>query len=64
MKKLYVGTQNDGIFIIDGPPSPAGDGSGLVEWGPNAVAKFYSNNREAQETAEKMVEAYNAAIGA
>lgn len=62
MQKLFIGTQNDGLFIIDGPPSPAGEGSGLVEWGPNAIAKFYKNDADTQAVAERIVAAFNATI--
>jgi hypothetical protein len=61
MKQLYVGTMNDAIFIIDGPPRPAGDPV-ISEHGPNVIAKMASNDREASTIAEKMVAAYNATL--
>lgn len=61
MKKLYIGTQNDGLFIIDAPPRPA-DGPIISEYGPNVIAKFYENDRATGELAEKIVAAYNATL--
>ncbi|TIM16229.1 MAG: hypothetical protein E5Y67_03280 [Mesorhizobium sp.] len=35
----FVGAQNDGLYIIDGPPSPAPyDGPIPREYGPNVIA--------------------------
>lgn len=61
MKQLYVGTMNDAVFIIDAPPSPAGDPI-ISEHGPNVIAKMAGNDREACAIADRMVAAYNATL--
>lgn len=62
MKKLYLGTQNDGLYIIDQPPSPAPCDYPNHDVGGNVFAKICGASREDQAIAERMVAAYNATL--
>lgn len=50
---LYVGTMNDGLFIIDKPPHPAPNDTGPHDWpnGPRVVAKLADNDARARADA-------------
>ncbi len=61
--KLYVATKNDGLFIIDKQPRTSNDDIADIP-GVNVIATMGSNDRRAQETANRMVEAYNTMFGA
>lgn len=69
-RMLYVGTMNDGLFIIDQPPHPApNDAPPHVDEKPaGVVAKMVENSREAGALAQlfaaspEMYEALNDAL--
>ncbi len=58
MRKLYVGAQNDGLFVIDREPSSAGAdipvGFGTQA---NVIAKMADNDSEARALAKKFAAA-------
>lgn len=58
MPKLYVGTQNDIIYIIDQPPRPSHDDMADIP-GVSIIAKMMASTPEAQRVAQAMVDAYN-----
>lgn len=61
LKKLYIGSMNDGIFIIDQPPRPSHDDGPGVPGGPtpNVIAKMTDNDKEAHRMAKMFVAAFN-----
>lgn len=61
MRKLYVATKNDGLFIIDQPPRMSNDDVTDIP-DVNVIAKITGNSAGHQEVAEKMVSAYNATL--
>lgn len=65
MRKWYVGTRNDAIFIIDQPPRPAPIDY-LTEGDPdtNVIANMGAGTREICDLADRIIEAHNAAIAA
>lgn len=62
MKRLYLATLNDGLFIIDQPPRPSHDTKADVP-DVNVIAKITGNSAGHQEVAERMVSAFNATLG-
>lgn len=57
-KQLYVGTQNDIIYIIDQPPRPSHDDKADVP-DISIIAKMLESTPAARRVAEEMVAAYN-----
>lgn len=55
---LWVGAQNDVIYLLDGRPCTSGD-CPPHEDGPNVVATMAGSTREDQALAEALVAAYN-----
>jgi hypothetical protein len=59
-KRLYLGAQNDELYIVDAKPSASDDD---VVYGDNPdvhfIARFYDNSRSGQELAQRVVDAYN-----
>lgn len=56
MKKWYLGAMNDGLFVIDQPPSPSTDYP-VHDAATNAIAQVPF---EAKQLAEKLIAAHNA----
>lgn len=61
-KRLYVGAQNDILYLVDEPPSPAGNDYPLATAGSDPIAKFFASDRRTQQLAQALVDAYNAEI--
>lgn len=59
-RRLYVGAQNDILYLVTQPPRPSTD-DWLDADGPDsrAVAKMTSSDRAAQKLAEELVAGYN-----
>ena len=54
--KLYLGAQNDILYIIDKPPRPSNDQLFHERSDVNVIAKIYKGY---DDIARRMVEAYN-----
>ena len=60
-QKWFLGSMNDALFIIDGPPRPAPDDTGPYNWpgAPNPVSAAIDDRN-----GKLIVEAHNAALTA
>jgi hypothetical protein len=58
--KLYLGTQNGILYIIDKPPRPYVDDMADIP-GVSIIAKLMESTSEAQRIGQIMVDAYNQA---
>lgn len=57
-EKWYVGAMNDGLFVIDQPPSPSGTDVPPGEWRDvQVIAKVTGNDAEAMKRASKLAAA-------
>ena len=59
-ERLYVGVQNDAVFLLDQRPCVSGDCPPHAD-GPNVVATINGNTKWHAELAHALVSCYNAA---
>lgn len=59
MKKWYLGTQNDGLFIVDQPPRQSNDYP-MHDTNVNLVLPVPA---DARKFAESVIAAHNASVG-
>lgn len=59
MKRWYLASKNDGLFIIDAPPRPSNDDQNHDAGGPDMVLNISALSHE---RAQEIVDAHNAGI--